>query len=218
MTAAKGVFFDLDGTFADTAADMLAALNRMRGEAGRAPLDVGDVRLHISAGARHLLATFLFETEEEVAENRSRYLDYYEETGYAETRLFDGIAELVGALDREGVPWGIATNKPERYAAPILSQLGMDGRHVCLLCPEHCERPKPAPDMLHKAASIAGLASRDCAYVGDDPRDLQAAAAAGMRFVAAGWGYWSVTDTDGILVAGTPAEALAGILPGTGGE
>lgn len=213
---AGGVFFDLDGTFADTAPDMLSALNRMRAEAGHAPLTVGEVRPHISAGARNLLEMFLPGSGEDKGRRRARYLEHYEGTRYRETRLFDGISGLVGALDGAGVAWGIATNKPERYAAPILSGLGMDGRHACLLCPEHIARPKPFPDMLLAAAAIAGREPGECFYIGDDRRDMEAAVAAGMGFIAAGWGYWTVPPDGRTRVAATPAEAGAHILSTAG--
>jgi len=207
----RGVFFDLDGTLAHTAPDMLGALNRMREEEGMAPLEVDAVRDHISAGATCLLRKFLCESECQVAAERARYLDYYEQTGYAETSLFTGMPEALDAIEAGGAAWGIVTNKPHRYAAPVAERIGVDGRIACLVCPEHCERPKPAPDPLLLAMRQSGLDPGECAYIGDDWRDLEAAQAAGMRFVAAGWGYWTAPASEGTEVAPTP-EAMASLL------
>jgi len=213
----RGVFFDLDGTLAHTAPDMLAALNRMRAEEGMAPLEVEAVRDHISAGATCLLRKFLCESEEQVAAERARYLDYYERTGYAETSLFTGMPEALDAIESAGAAWGIVTNKPHRYAEPVAARIGVDARIACLVCPEHCAHPKPAPDPLLLAMRGAGLEPAECAYIGDDWRDQEAAQAAGFRFIAAGWGYWTAPASEGAEVAPTPA-AMADLLFGREGR
>ncbi len=199
------VFFDLDGTLAHTAPDMLSALNVLRAEGGMKPLTGDEVRLHISAGATFLLREFVFSGEEDVQANRSRYLSLYEQTGYRATELFDGISDMLKAIRDSGAVWGIVTNKPLRYAKPVVTRLGLDNESACLICPDHCIRPKPAADPLLLAMEQIGFTPEQCSYVGDDVRDFQAAQAAGMRFIGAGWGYWSVKE-EGIAVAESPSQ------------
>jgi phosphoglycolate phosphatase len=162
----------------------------MRADQGLAPLPIAALRAHASAGARGLLkAGFGLSPESEgYKELRERFLVLYEENLCVDTRLFDGIEALVDAMEARGVQWGIVTNKATRYTEPLLRLLGV-GRAACVVCGDSTPHVKPHPASLLRAAEILALPPAACLYVGDDLRDIQAARAAGMRFVAAGWGY-----------------------------
>ena len=190
LNGVRAVLFDLDGTFADTAPDLGRAINRMRADKGLEPLPIAALRAHASAGARGLLkAGFGLSPESEgYKELRERFLVLYEENLCVDTRLFDGIEALVAAMEARGVQWGIVTNKATRYTEPLLRLLGVD-RAACVVCGDSTPHVKPHPAPLLRAAEILALPPAACLYVGDDLRDIQAARAAGMRFVAAGWGY-----------------------------
>jgi phosphoglycolate phosphatase len=183
------VLFDLDGTLADTAPDLAAALNRLRADQGHAPLPLEQLRPFASAGARGLVhAGFGSKPgDSEYAALREAFLEYYAERTCVETRLFPGIAELLEEFARRSVAWGIVTNKSTRFTERILGTLALAPR--CLVCGDTTPhlKPHPAP-MLHAAGQLA-LPPKDCLYLGDDLRDIQAAQAAGMRGIAVGWGY-----------------------------
>ena len=191
MAEARAVLFDLDGTFADTAADLARALNRLLVEQGRTPLPAATLRPHTSGGARGLIQVgFGVSPESErYGPLRERFLDLYAEDLCIDTRLFDGIPELLGEFEARGLPWGIVTNKAKRFTEPLLRRLGMDRRAGCIVSGDSTPHIKPHPASLLLASSLLSLPPADCVYVGDDLRDVQAARAAGMPVLAAGWGY-----------------------------
>ncbi len=191
MAEARAVLFDLDGTFADTAPDLGRALNRLRAEHGLEPLPIGIMRARASSGARGLLkAGFDLTPESEGYDAlRDRFLDFYEQELCVETRLFDGIPELLVKIRARKLPWGIVTNKGRRFTEPLLRHLAVDNLAACVVSGDSTPHIKPHPEPLLLAASLLKLPPADCIYIGDDLRDVQAARAAGMRFAAAGWGY-----------------------------
>ena len=187
----RAVLFDLDGTFADTAPDLARALNRVRAEQRLPPLPPEAARPHTSSGARGLLkAGFGIAPEDEgYRALRDRFLDFYEEELCVETRLFDGIPELIATIRVRKLPWGIVTNKGKRFTEPLLHLLSVDHLAACVVSGDSTPHIKPHPAPLLLAASLLSQQPADCVYIGDDLRDAQAARAAGMHFVAAGWGY-----------------------------
>jgi phosphoglycolate phosphatase len=191
LSSVRAVLFDLDGTFADTAPDLTRALNRVRAADGLTPLPPEVARPHTSAGARGLLkAGFGVKPEDEnYAALRDRFLDFYAEELCVETRLFDGIAELLAKIKLRKLPWGIVTNKGKRFSEPLLRLLAVDHLAACIVSGDSTPHIKPHPAPLLLAASLLSVAAADCIYVGDDLRDVQAARAAGMRVAVAAWGY-----------------------------
>jgi N-acetyl-D-muramate 6-phosphate phosphatase len=189
--AAGAILFDLDGTLADTAPDLARALNRVRAERGLPPLPPEVARPHTSSGARGLLkAGFDIAPDDRgYRALRDRFLDFYEKELCVETRLFDGIPELLAKIKVRKLPWGIVTNKGKRFTEPLLRLLSVDHLAGCVVSGDSSAHIKPHPAPLLLAASLLSLRPADCVYIGDDLRDAQAARAAGMRFVAAGWGY-----------------------------
>ncbi|HET7764099.1 MAG TPA: HAD-IA family hydrolase [Burkholderiales bacterium] len=191
LEGVRAILFDLDGTFADTAPDLARALNEVRAERGLAPLPPEAARPHTSSGARGLLKVGFGVTPEspDYAELRERFLDFYEKDLCVETRIFDGIPEVIAKMRARKVPWGIVTNKGKRFTGPLLRLLAVDHLAACAVSGDSTPHTKPHPAPLLLAAELVSLAPAECLYVGDDLRDAQAARAAGMAFAAAGWGY-----------------------------
>jgi phosphoglycolate phosphatase len=206
--------FDLDGTFADTAPDLARALNRVRAEQGLESLPPEVARPHTSSGARGLLKAGFDITPENEGYRalRERFLDFYEKELRVETRLFDGIPELLVRIRARKLRWGIVTNKGKRFTEPLLRLLAVDHLAACVVSGDSTAHIKPHPAPLLLAASLLSLPPADCVYIGDDLRDAQAARAAGMHFVAAGWGYHgeggdpSTWDVDAVIAH--PCEVL----------
>jgi 2-phosphoglycolate phosphatase len=188
------VLFDLDGTLADTAPDLGAALNRLRAERGLAELPVTAVRPYASMGARGLLHVGFGLAPEDpgYTELRDAFLEYYAGELSVRTRLFPEMGELLAALEARGLRWGIVTNKVARFTDRIVAALGLSDRVSCVVSGDTTAHTKPHPDPLLHAATQLGLAPAQCCYVGDDLRDVQAARAAGMRSVAVEYGYHGV--------------------------
>jgi phosphoglycolate phosphatase len=188
---AQAVLFDLDGTLADTAPDLARALNRVRTSQRLAPLAVETTRPYTSSGARGLLEIGfgLHPGDERYEAFRLQFLEFYAAELCVDTRLFDGVAELLDRLDHAHVPWGVVTNKAERFTLPLLQGLHLGERAACVVGGDTAARPKPHPDPLLYAAAVLRLLPSACLYVGDDLRDVQAARAAGMPVIAAKYGY-----------------------------
>ena len=189
--AVRAVLFDLDGTLADTASDLARALNRVRAERGLGPVPPAMTRPHTSKGARGLLGVGMGVAPEHATYEslRDRFLGYYAEDLCVDTKLFDGVPELLGTLRERGLAWGVVTNKPERFTFPLMRRLDPDGGASCIVCGDTTPKAKPFPEPLLHAAREMEIAPRECLYVGDDLRDVQAARAAGMSVVVAAWGY-----------------------------
>ncbi|MEP6632925.1 MAG: phosphoglycolate phosphatase [Luteimonas sp.] len=192
----RAVLFDLDGTLLDSAPDMLATINRLRTEQGRAPMLLSDVRPHVSRGSRAMLAAgFPDLTQAQRDAMVQPFLDTYESLLGRHSALFDGIAELLTRLEDDGVHWGIVTNKPEYLARAVLPQLGWETRCAVLIGGDTLAERKPHPLPLQVAAQRLDSPIDAAVYVGDDERDIQSARAAGMRSIAALWGYRSDDET-----------------------
>ena len=187
----KAVLFDLDGTFADTAPDLAAALNHTRATRQLPPLPLSILRLQASNGSRGLLKVG-FDIEPDAPDYgqlRDIFLDYYAHNICVLTKLFADTAELIDELERRNIKWGIVTNKPHRYTVPLMQALGYAARADCLISGDTCVNAKPHPEPLLKACQIIGVAPAQCLYLGDDLRDMQAANAAKMRGIIANYGY-----------------------------
>jgi 2-phosphoglycolate phosphatase len=186
----RAILFDLDGTLADTAPDLAAALNRLRSARGLTPTPYALLRPVASAGARGLIgAAFRLQPGDDGYEElRDGFLDNYAAALAVETRLFDDIAALLQGLDERGLAWGIVTNKAARFTDSLVPQIGLQAAS-CVVSGDTTAHAKPHPAPLLEAARRLQMAPQDCWYVGDDLRDIQAGQAAGMPTVAAAWGY-----------------------------
>lgn len=185
------VTFDLDGTLIDTAADFHQTVRTMC-QRRQTPVPTGEaVRAHVSAGARALVSAFFGTAstnpyfDADLEELLSTYADF---NGVAAT-IFPGLDELLQQLEASGIPWGIVTNKPERFALPLLERLNLTTRCSTLICPEHTQERKPHPEPIFKACTDLQVEPRSMLYVGDHARDITAGRAAGAMTAAAGWGY-----------------------------
>jgi phosphoglycolate phosphatase len=192
----KAVLFDLDGTLADTAPDLGAALNRMRAARGLAAIPIDEIRPCASHGARGLLGLGfgVSPADDGYAALRDEFLDLYERDLFNETQLFPGTAELLNGLEARGLPWGVVTNKAERFALPLLELMALKDRAACIIGGDTTGKTKPHPEPLLAASHCIDVPCAECIYVGDDRRDVEAALAAGMLPAVAKYGYLNGSD------------------------
>ena len=213
----RTLLLDLDGTLADTAPDLAAALNRTLEEDGRSALPFERIRPVVSHGGRALLRLGFGLTgdEPEYAAVRERFLGHYQRDLARHTQLFPGMAELLAAIEANGMNWGVVTNKPAWLTDPLLAALEVTERAATVVSGDTLavNKPDPAP-MLH-ACREAGSEPAQCLYLGDAERDVQAGRNAGMRTLVALFGYIGEDDdpgawgADGLVTE--PGEVLAWI-------
>lgn len=186
-----GVFFDLDGTLADTAPDLVAATNLLLVERNLAPKPYEVLRPHASAGARGLLQGAFGITPEhpDFIPLRDEFFLNYEKALLVHSKLFDGMDDLLKIMEEANLPWGIITNKSERFTNPLTELMGLRERAVSTVSGDTTPHAKPHPEPILHAARIANIDPTKSIYVGDDIRDVIAGKAAGMLTVAAAYGY-----------------------------
>ncbi len=187
----RAVLFDLDGTLIDSAPDLAGAANDMRAERGLSAIPYAELRRMVGSGARGMVgAAFgLAPSDAGYQELRDEFLQRYEARMTSASQVFGGVEELLAALEREPLPWGIVTNKAARYSEPVTAFLGLRQRAATLVSGDTTPHAKPHPAPLLEAARQLGSAPADCVYVGDDRRDVDAGRAAGMVTFIAAWGY-----------------------------
>ena len=193
----RTLLLDLDGTLADTAPDLAHALNTVRQEEGFELLPFETIRPSVSHGSMALIKIgFDPDISESHAENlRQRLLDHYANRLCVETRLFDGMHELLDQCDQTGIAWGVVTNKPAYLTDPLMEQLELHERAACIISGDTLEKRKPHPEPLLHACELAQGNPNTTIYIGDAERDIEAGNRAGMTTLVAAFGYLSGNDS-----------------------
>ena len=198
------MLFDLDGTLIDSAPDLVAALNWVRGNEGLPELDVGEMSPHVSRGAAGLIGAGMPAADSAQTEIwKSQFLARYGEHSYNNSSLYDGVAELLRFLEKSGIPWGIVTNKSEALSVPVLQSAKLMNRLSCLVCGDTLSRNKPDPAPVRLACQMVKTAAASTLFAGDDLRDLQAGRAAGTMIAAVHYGYGSFDQADELVSSST---------------
>ncbi|MEX0965429.1 MAG: HAD-IA family hydrolase [Pseudohongiellaceae bacterium] len=191
-TSIECVLFDLDGTLIDTAPDFTVVVNQLLAEHDKQPLAYKTICQNVSNGARALvkIAFGVDESHADFADLLKRLLDiYYEQLTTTAASLYPGLNALLQQLEEQGIPWGIVTNKPEKYSIRLLQQLGLNNRCSVLVCPDHVSETKPHPEPILLALQKLGCDTERAVYIGDHIRDIQAAKNADVIAIAAAYGY-----------------------------
>lgn len=192
LSSKSAVFFDLDGTLLDTAPDFRAVIQQLCESRQICPPSAEAVDATVSSGARALLTLAL-----KIAADHADFpallqqlLDAYGlQIQNSQAVLYPGMESLLQRLEQQAIPWGVVTNKPERFTVPLLEGLGLAERCAVLVCPDHVQYTKPHPEPLLLACARTNCRPEHSIYVGDHPRDIDAGRAAGMTTIAAGYGY-----------------------------
>ncbi|MGR4867601.1 HAD-IA family hydrolase [Variovorax sp. LARHSF232] len=187
----EAVLFDLDGTLIDSAPDLGAAADKMRTDRGMASLPLERYRPMAGSGARGMLGVAFGITPDhpDFPELREEFFVNYERAMTVRTMAFAGVPELIEQLHQLDLRWGVVTNKSVRFAAPLTAAMPLFTSSGALVCGDTTPHAKPHPEPLLEAARRLGVLPSRCLFVGDDERDVIAGRAAGMRTVAATYGY-----------------------------
>lgn len=213
----NAVLFDLDGTLVDTAPDMVAVLHLLQQEYGLDPAPYELARSNVSNGAIGLLRVGFPDIEIGFGdEMHQQYLERYAEMICEESRVFDGLIELLDQLEDMGCPWGIVTNKPEHLTRPLLAALKLADRSACIVSGDTLSVRKPDPAPLLLACDMIGVDPETSIYIGDAGRDIEAGQRAGMATIAAAYGYITEDDDprewDADVIATTTEELTQIVL------
>lgn len=192
----RAVLFDMDGTLLDTAPDFIAICQAMRAARDLPPTDEQGIRDVISGGAKAMIqASFDLPPEAAGFEAlRLEFLERYQQGCAVHSHLYEGMAQLLADIEQANLIWGVVTNKPLRFAEPIMQQLGLAERSAVLICPDHVTRSKPDPEPLLLACSKLDLDPASVLFVGDDLRDIESGRDAGTRTAAVRYGYIHPND------------------------
>ena len=185
------VAFDLDGTIADTAPDLAAALNLTLDELGRPTIDPAQVRHLVGHGARALLRKGLAASGDAsellVEQGFPIFLEHYGRGICAGTRAYPGVEDAMDALCGRGARLALCTNKPERLARRLLDALGWTTRFASIVGGDTFPVRKPDPLPLREAIGRAG--GGRAVFVGDSITDADTARAASVLLAATSFGY-----------------------------
>ena len=194
---APTIVYDLDGTLADTAEDLVATLNHLLGREGLAPLPVESAGSLLGAGARALIkrgfaAAGRSLDPQELEALFADYLAYYSAHIADHTRLYPGVDKALEAFARAGWRQAVCTNKIESLARLLITELGIADRFAFICGQDTFGVGKPDPKPLNGTIAASG-GSRDRAImVGDSDTDIKTARAAGVPVVAVDFGYADV--------------------------
>lgn len=190
MKTPVGILFDLDGTVLDTAPEFATCLNEFLRAQNKTEITVQALRPYVSKGARGMCKFGFPELDNEQFETivQSFLARYLQGLGQ-QTQLFVGIVEMIQTLVQNHIPWGIVTNKHERFALPLIKQFAALSSVGIVVGGDTTPEPKPSPRPLLHAATALNLTASHCWYIGDAKSDVDASKAAGMRCAIANYGY-----------------------------
>jgi phosphoglycolate phosphatase len=186
----RGIIFDLDGTLVDTIGDLSASLNHALISNGFDGITVERTRKIVGNGVRWLCSEAAESSrpdkvEAVLAAMKSHYAENYKN----QTRIYDGITELLEELDARNIFLSVLTNKTESVAADIMAHYFSRWSFSAIYGAVENRELKPNPEALHKILEIMGLCPNDVLFAGDSEVDIQTAKNAGVRSVAVSWGF-----------------------------
>ncbi|MEC9342151.1 MAG: phosphoglycolate phosphatase [Pseudomonadota bacterium] len=215
------VLFDLDGTLADTAPDIAAALDEVLAAQGHPPAGLDAARGWIGNGVERLLERALLDATarrpkaDEVARAVRAFLGSYSTRLVARSCCYPGMIDLLGALSGCGIRVGCVTNKPEAEARAVLEGLGIAPLFGCVVGGDTTPEKKPSPLPVQRALAVLGAARESTILVGDSDNDLRAATAAGVRSIWVTWGYQAPPQApaDNFRIAESVARLKEFLIP-----
>jgi len=206
MTTLRAALIDLDGTLADTIADLAHAANAMRVELAMTALPLNLVTTFVGKGTDTLIARMLAASltvsdapdAERFTRARAAFHRHYHQVNGQHSVLYPDVLEGLQALRNQGLTLAVVTNKATEFTLPLLKHLALADHFDVVVCGDTCAQRKPDPAPIFYACQQLGIAPEESVVIGDSINDVQAARAAGCRVLAVPYGYNE----------GQPVEAL----------
>ncbi len=182
------VIFDMDGTLVNSSQLLANAINHVRAQLDLPPMPqsaiIGQVNnLQINP------AQYFYEVDQFEPIHERWFSEYYSAHHATELQLYDGIRSLLMQLHDRGIAIALATNAYRISALESLEHLGIASLFDAVACHDDVIHPKPAPDMLYRILEELHIPKESAVFVGDGPRDEEAAEAAGIDYIMVDWGY-----------------------------
>ena len=173
------ILFDLDGTLADTGADLAHAVNFTRAHFDLPPLAAARIYAHVGLGVEHLLrSTLPIKTPDDYQEVSEVFTPHYQEHLLDHTVLYPDVREILDYFrDKRRI---VATNKIQRFAEAVVSGLGVRNQFDLILGGDSVAEKKPHPAQLLFALETYGTAPSRALMVGDGDTDIEAGRRAGV--------------------------------------
>jgi len=183
MTTIKAVFFDIEGTLANTSPDLANSLNQLLKKHNKSILPFEKIRSLVLNGGETLITRgfHIHHTHPEFESLKNEFLDIYQENIAAKTTLFPGIAKVLSELETQNIKWGIVTNKPSWLTDVLLDALNLKSRACCIVSGDSLHVKKPNPIPLLAACHEVDSQVQECIYVGATERGILAGSRAEMR-------------------------------------
>jgi phosphoglycolate phosphatase len=218
----KGVLIDLDGTLLDTVPDLAAACNAMLNELGKASLKSQTIADYVGKGAEVLVHRCLTNSltgiapKDDLEAAMLLFSKHYEQSNGVHARLYDGVIEGLDAMKSAGLTLACVTNKPQRFAEPLLRAVGLSHYFEFVQGGDVLEHKKPHPLPMQWAASRLSIPVHQCAAIGDSMNDAAAARQAGMKVLMVPYGYnegkpVSAADCDHLVASLVQAASILAI-------
>ncbi len=185
--------FDLDGTLVDTAPDLTHAVNAIRRRLGLQPISLDLTRPIAGNGAKALIQAGN-DIHQDIDSLAQELFEYYKHNIHVEAHLFEGMEEVLKNISKAGSTWGIVTNRPGFLTHALLPHLNLPITPAVVVCGDTLSRSKPHPDPVIHAYTLLKKLPAQCVMIGDSSRDIQAGKAAGVKTVAALYGYIEAQD------------------------
>ena len=210
----KTVLFDLDGTLVDTAPDLSETLNRLLINHQLPIISLESIRPYVSHGTIGMLgfAFGLTKSDPEFAGLRQEFLQIYKNHLCYQSKLFEGMDEVLDFIEKRKLTWGVVTNKPDFLTKPLMQELSLEHRCACIVSGDTLPTSKPDPAPMFYAAELAGSKAAECVYVGDAERDIKAGKGAGMQTLIARYGYIEENDDPNLWQADGSIDHPAGLI------
>lgn len=193
------LIFDLDGTLADTAPDLLGATNAVLAARERPLLDLGHLRHMVGFGAKALIGQAMEAsgapvTEEQMPALTDIFIAHYTAHIADGTRLFPGVADTLASLKAGGARLGVLTNKPQGLTDLLLPQLELEDLFAAVYGAGRKTYTKPDPRIFHDVVEECG--GGPAVMIGDSITDLNTARAAGVPCILMSYGFTPVPAKD----------------------
>ena len=186
---ARAALFDLDGTLVNSAPAIVRALNIVIERRGGKPVDVNLIRPWISLGAAEIVRVAYGSLASDASKDVTEFRSVYSEFESDPTDLYPSVLSTMQSLHASGVRLGICTNKPEKLAMKLIAEVGLHPYLQIVVAGDPLLPAKPHPHTLQLALERIGVQLGSAVYIGDSEIDAEAAAAAGIPFILATFGY-----------------------------